>query len=114
MDKKFEGQARKLREGGYWNIENESMFIYPEARRNAMAILEHALERCKHENMRTPEVREALDYLAKWCYKAYALQVFWSQLLSPDPHDRYIRVRNALDAIRRDLPMDVVTKGEKY
>lgn len=74
-----------------------------DVRRDALAVLRDAAERCAEQDMRTEDVLGALDYLAGGATRKEAFRNFERGLEVLDAAERQRRVRTAYDAIVRVL-----------
>lgn len=84
------------------------------ARRDALAVLRNAADCCWEQDMRTEEVRAALDFL-KRCEHDGMCERFWRALHYPDPLERRRLARMELRVIARSLPdLDQVSRRTNY
>ena len=65
-----------------------------------LATLENALQRCRHEDVRTPEVKKALDELGKTISDRWALEQISKALHNNTEDSRWQLANAALNAIR--------------
>lgn len=65
----------------------DDSYVEAPARRDALAVLRDAADRCWEQDMRTDEIRAALDFLKRGGGE-FACERFWSALHYPDPMDR--------------------------
>lgn len=107
----FEGRYRKQTNGMYFGINREEDYIAIPARRDAVAVLRDALDRCSDRDMRTAEVRAALDYLRRSASKKWAHDRFWEALGWPEPIGRWQNVNASLNGILREIPK---RQGDSY
>jgi len=107
----FEEQYRRSTNGMYFGINRQEDYIEIPARRDAVVVLRNALEQCADQDMRTPEVRAALDYLRRSAAKAWAHDRFWEALIYSSPAGRWQNVNAALNGILREIPK---RQGESY
>ena len=73
------------------------------ALRYAIEILEIAARDCFDEDMRTPDVMDALEYLRQHSPRTLALIKFRSSLDIQDPRSRELSVNSYLKKIKSDL-----------
>ena len=67
----------------------------------AMVVLNDAFRRCRQEDMRTPEVFAALDYLTAKSVETWPFDQFRFALDSDDPEGRWQNLNASLNGIRR-------------
>jgi hypothetical protein len=67
----------------------------------AMAVLDDAFRRCREEDMRTPDVFAALDYLEAKSMETWPFDQFRHSLQSDDPEGRWQNLNASLNGIRR-------------
>jgi len=65
-----------------------------------LATLENALDRCRFEGMRTPEVRKALDEIGKTITDQWQIEQIWNALHENNEEGRCQLVNAALNPIR--------------
>lgn len=81
----------------------DDAYIYAPARRDALAVLREAAERCWEQDMRTEEVRAALDFLKMGLGRDWLFERFWKALHHADVHERRRLARAELRAIARNV-----------
>lgn len=81
----------------------EDAYVLVPARRDALAVLREAADRCWEQDMQTEEVRAALDFLKRGETDGMC-ERFWRALHYPDPLDRRRLARAELRTIARSLP----------
>lgn len=62
----------------------DDAYVERYARRDALAVLRDAADRCQEQDMRTAEVRAALDFLKSRSSRESLLERFWSALSHSD------------------------------
>ncbi|HXV79776.1 MAG TPA: hypothetical protein VEG60_07840 [Candidatus Binatia bacterium] len=67
----------------------------------AMAVLDDAFRRCRKEDIRTPDVFAALDYLEAKSVETRPFDQFRFALDSDDPEARWQNLNASLNGIRR-------------
>jgi len=67
----------------------------------AMAVLDDAFRRCREEDIRTPDVFAALDYLEAKSVETRPFDQFRFALDSDDPEARWQNLNASLNGIRR-------------
>jgi len=71
--------------------------------KDALAVLEDALARCRDQDMRTTDVLAALDYLEPQAARQWPFQSFRSALDMQNPETRWQNLNAALNGIRRSF-----------
>ena len=82
----------------------DDSFVEVPARRDALRVLKDAADRCQEQDMRTEEVRAALDYLKRGSGRGGIFERFWKALAHPDLSDRRRIALAELRAILRAAP----------
>lgn len=82
----------------------DDAFVELPARRDALRVLKDAADRCQGQDMRTEEVREALDFLKRGSGRGAIFERFWTALAHPDVWGRRRIARAELRAILRARP----------
>lgn len=78
-------------------------------RRDALAILADAVGRCGDQDMRTADVKAALEYLKRSATRQGPLDHFRRSLDLVDPENRMQSVTVAYEAIRRLVSASIVS-----
>jgi len=99
MAKDFAQPYRNVPYFGIWADETADDF----GRRDACAVIRDAVMRCYDEDMRTPDLSAALDYLTAHGVKDGIARSFRAALDTPDPAARLIAARAVYDALGRAL-----------
>ncbi len=92
-------QSRRVPHFGLWAEDAHAH----EDRAAALAILHRAADACDEQDMRTPEVFEALAALEDRATRSGAFRQFRAALSFPDPQARQAAARKALSGIERAL-----------
>lgn len=95
----FSSLSRRVPHIGLWAEDAHAH----EDRAAALAIPRHAADVCDEQDMRTPEVFEALDALEARATRRGAFRQFRVALSYPNPQARQEAARKALAAIERVL-----------
>lgn len=95
----FSSFSRRVPHFGLWAEDAHAH----EDRAAALAILHRAAEVCDEQDMRTPEVLEALAALEARATRRGAFRQFRAALAVPDPQARRAAARKALSGIERVL-----------
>lgn len=95
----FSSFSRRVPHFGLWAEDMHDR----EDRAAALAILRHAADVCDEQDMRTPEVFEALAALEACATRRGAFRQFRAALSYPNPQARQAAARTALSAIGRVL-----------
>ena len=82
----------------------DDAFVDVPARRDALGVLRDAADRCQEEDMRTPVVREALDFLKCRSAREGLFERFWRALSHPDIFERRRIALIELRVIARAVP----------
>lgn len=82
---------------GVWAFEAEG------GKRDAMAVLCDAANRCRDQDMRTPEVFGALDWLARYGCNEKRARAFRNALSLTDPDMRRMAVSGVYDLLARAM-----------
>lgn len=82
---------------GIWAEENADR----KGRRDAIAILKAARDRCIDEDMRTPDVMAALDWLEPQAVRKWPFRQFRQALDMTNPDGRWQKVNAAFNAIEK-------------
>lgn len=82
----------------------DDAFVEVPARRDALRVLRDAADRCGEQDMRTPEVRAALDFLKCRSARSDLLERFWRALSYPDLFERRRVALTELRVIARAVP----------
>ena len=80
----------------------EDSYVEAPARRDALAVLRDAADRCWEQDMRTDEVRAALDFLKRGGGE-FMCERFWKALHYHDPMDRRRLALAELRVIARNV-----------
>lgn len=92
----FSDAYRGVKYFGQWAEETADAY----GRRDALAILQEAAERCAEEDMRTGQVMAALSFLSTSATRQGAFRAFRVGLDLPDPLERSRAIYSALASIR--------------
>lgn len=95
----FSDAYRGVKYFGVWAEETADTF----GRRDALAVLQDAVDRCADEDMRTDQVAAALVFLAASATRQGAFRAFRVGLDLHDPTDRSRALFSALVLIRQIL-----------
>lgn len=82
---------------GHWAVEHSGRY----ARRDALAILADALDRCRDEDMRTPDVIAALDYLQPQAVRQWPFASLRRALDMTNPEGRWQNANAPFNGIRK-------------
>lgn len=82
----------------------DDAFVEVPARRDALRVLKDAADRCQEQDMRTEEVRAALDFLKRGSGRPGIFERYWTALAHTDLWDRRRIVLNEFRAIMRAVP----------
>ncbi len=82
----------------------DDSYVMVPARLDALAVLKDAADRCQAQDMRTDEVREALDFLKQGSGRGAIFERFWKALADPDLWGRRRIALTELRAIARAAP----------
>jgi hypothetical protein len=82
----------------------DDAFVDVPARRDALRVLRDAADRCLEQDMRTPEVRAALDFLKDRSARADLFERFWKALSHQDVEGRRRIAFAELRVIVRQAP----------
>src|SRR4028118_698605 len=74
------------------------------ARRDALRVLRDAADRCQEQDMRTDEVRAALDFVKRGSDYPALFERFWTALSHPDLEGRRRIALTELGVIARQAP----------
>jgi len=108
----FEEQYRRSTNGMYFGINRHEDYIEIPARRDALAILTAARDRCAEQDMRDdPETLAALEYLGRSNSYPHHIAGFRKALDELHPIGRYRAVTIALCGIERGMPAYIGKDG---
>lgn len=81
----------------------DDAYVEAPARRDALAVLQDAAQRCWEQDMQAAEVREALDFLGSRVGGTWMTERFWRALHHPDIWNRRRVALAELRVITRNI-----------